>query len=63
MSAAAGIIFLVVVISIGPLGGWYFGRGKGWALEGAVLGLFLSFVGWLVVAMIPPKDGGWRPGS
>lgn len=58
-----GIVSFVIVVGIGPLGGWYFGRGKGLALEGAVLGLLLSFAGWIIVALLPPKGGSWRPGQ
>ncbi|HZT97591.1 MAG TPA: hypothetical protein VFB34_12225 [Chloroflexota bacterium] len=50
----------IVFMLLFPLGGWYLGRGKGRGVEGALLGLFLSVVGWILVALLPPGNTGHR---
>ena len=49
-SVAASVILMVV----GPLGGWILGRSKGLGAAGFLLGLFLSIAGWIIVAFLPP---------
>jgi hypothetical protein len=50
-----GLAIFIVIVSIGPLGGWLLGRPKGLALEGALLGLLLNLAGWIIISIIPPR--------
>lgn len=49
------LVGAIAILAVGPLVGWLLGRGKGLALEGAVLGLFLNIVGWAIVAVLPAR--------
>jgi len=49
------IAFSVIMMIVGPLGGWFLGRGKGLGAAGFLLGLFLSIAGWIIVAFLPPR--------
>ncbi len=48
------ILFLLFAI-IGPVVGYLIGNPKGYGILGAVLGFFLGFIGWIIMAVIPAK--------
>lgn len=44
---------LALFLIAGPLVGYLIGRRKGHPVLGAVLGFFLHFIGWIVIALVP----------
>ena len=47
--------FILIGTLIATLVGLLIGRAKGRPLLGAILGFFLSWIGWIIVAVIPAK--------
>jgi hypothetical protein len=46
-----------IVLIIGAIVGLFIGERRGRPLAGAVLGAVLGFIGWIIIALIPPRDG------
>ncbi len=53
-------IFLIGLI-VGPLVGYLIGKPKNLGGLGAVLGFFLGFIGWIIVAVMKPKPSFDQP--
>lgn len=51
------IIIVALIIAVGPLVGFAIGHGKGRELAGILLGFFLTWIGWIIVAVLPPAPG------
>ena len=49
-------MFIVVVWSIFVVAGALFGSWRGRPLLGTLLGLFLGFIGVVIISLVPPKD-------
>jgi hypothetical protein len=49
-------LFIIFWIVIGGGGGFAIGISKGRRLEGFILGLLLSVIGWIITALLPPKS-------
>jgi hypothetical protein len=41
---------------VGPLVGYLIGKNKGLGGLGAVLGFFLGIIGWIIVAVMKPRN-------
>ncbi len=48
--------FLIIVALVGAAVGYGIGDSKGRGAQGAVLGLVLGFIGWLIVGLMEPTD-------
>ncbi|MEP1123434.1 MAG: hypothetical protein ABJH68_06030 [Ilumatobacter sp.] len=48
-------VVFVLFLVIGPIVGYLIGNPKGYGVLGAVLGFFLGFIGWIIMAVIPAK--------
>jgi hypothetical protein len=57
-AVSVGVILLAVVLFVTVKGGigYLIGRGKGKGGLGFVLGLFLGFIGWIIIAVIPGES-------
>jgi hypothetical protein len=47
------ILVFVVILVAGPVVGYLIGNPKGLGLVGILLGFFLSWIGWIIVAVMP----------
>ena len=50
--------FLLVGAAIGAAIGFLIGNRKQRPVLGLCLGLFLGFIGWIIIAIVPRKSGG-----
>ena len=62
-----GKTMLLVVLIAGPLtgmvGGYIFGRERGRPVVGVLLGAWLCWLGWVVLAFIPAREASAEPAS
>ena len=55
MIAGPELLIVLFIVSF-PVVGFLIGRTKGRPVLGAVLGFFLNVVGWIIIAVIPPRS-------
>jgi hypothetical protein len=53
--AGPELLIVLFIVSF-PVVGYLIGRTKGRPVLGAVLGFFLNVVGWIIIAVVPPRS-------